>query len=175
VNSPVPLRLPKFIFGLSGDLSWKQFDLSFIFSGAAGHQLQFVNVNGFNGSSVVWGNHVSADVAADRYFFNDADPNDPKNNINGKYTRLKVADGQNTVASDWWLYDATWVKLRNLQLGYNLPASFAKKALIQRARVFFSGENLFMITPFPGLDPEMGTGFTYPTMKQYAVGLNVTF
>jgi TonB-linked SusC/RagA family outer membrane protein len=167
--------LPKFIFGLNGDVSWKQFDLSFIFSGAAGHQFQFVNVNGFNGSSVVWGNHVSAEVAADRYYFNDADPNDPKNNLNGKYTRLKVADGQNTVASDWWLYDATWVKLRNLQLGYNLPASLAKKALIQRARVFFSGENLFMITPFPGLDPEMGTGFTYPTMKQYALGLNVTF
>jgi len=167
--------LPKFVFGLSGDVSWKQFDLSFIFSGAAGHQYQFINNLGFNGSSVVWGNSVSADVAADRYYFNDADPSDPKNNIDGKYTRLKVADGQNNIASDWWLYDATWVKLRNLQLGYNLPASLAKKVLIQRARVFFSGENLFMITRFPGLDPEMGTNFTYPTMKQYALGLNVTF
>lgn len=168
--------LPKYIFGLSGELSWKQFDLSFIFSGAAGHQFQFANVLGFNGSSVVWGNHVSADVARDRYYYNDANPADPLNNINGKYTRLRVADGQNgAVGSDWWLYDAKWVKLRNLQLGYNLPADLAKRVSLQRARVFFSGENLFMLTPFPGLDPEMGTSFTYPTMKQFALGLNLTF
>jgi hypothetical protein len=131
---------------------------------------------GFNSSTVIWGNHVSADVANDRYYFNEADPADPRNNINGKYARLRVADGQNSaVSSDWWMYDATWLKMRNIQIGYNLPASIAKKAFIQRARVFFSGENVFMITKFPGLDPEIGTGFSYPTMKQYALGLNVTF
>ena len=167
--------LPKFVFGLSGDFSWKQFDMSFVLSGAAGHQYQFVGL-GFNSSTVVWGNHVSADVANDRYYFNEADPADPRNNINGKYARLRVADGQNAaVSSDWWMYDATWLKMRNIQIGYNLPASIAKKAFIQRARVFFSGENMFMITKFPGLDPEIGTGFNYPTMKQYAFGLNVTF
>lgn len=167
--------LPKYVFGFNIDLSWKNFDLSMIFSGAAGHKFSF-NQSGFNGSSVVWGNSISAAVAKDRYYFNDADPSDPRNNINGKYTRLRVSDGQNAaVGSDWWLYDASWVKLRNLQLGYNLPKSLMNKLSIQRARVFFSGENLFMITNFPGLDPEIGSGFSYPTMSQYAFGVNVTF
>lgn len=167
--------LPKYVFGLNGDFSWKQFDLSFILAGAAGHQFSMVQL-GFNSPTVIWGNHVSADVANDRYFYNDADPNDSRNNINGKYTRLRVADGQNTaVGSDFWLYDASYVKLRNLQLGYNLPANLLKKLTLQRARVFFSGENLFVLTSFPGLDPEIGSGFSYPTMKQFAFGLNVTF
>lgn len=167
--------LPKFVFGLNGDLSWKQFDMSFILAGAAGHQFSMVQL-GFNSPTVIWGNHVSADVANNRYYYNDADPNDPRNNINGKYTRLRVADGQNTaVGSDFWLYDASYVKLRNLQFGYTLPSNLLKKLSMQRARVFFSGENLFMITSFPGLDPEIGSGFSYPTMKQYALGVNVTF
>jgi hypothetical protein len=41
--------------------------------------------------------------------------------------------------------------------------------------VYFSGENLFMLTSFPGLDPELGASITYPTMKQFALGLNITF
>lgn len=167
--------LPKYVFGLNGDISWKQFDLSFILAGAAGHQFSMVQL-GFNSPTVIWGNHVSADVANNRYFYNDADPNDPRNNTNGKYTRLRVADGQNTaVGSDFWLYDASYVKLRNLQVGYTLASNLLKKLSLQRARVFFSGENLFMITSFPGLDPEIGSGFSYPTMKQFALGVNVTF
>ena len=167
--------LPKYVFGFNVDLTWKQFDLSMIFAGAAGHKLSF-NQRAFNSSTVVWGNGIAANVGKDRYYFNDADPADPRNNINGKYTRLRVADGQNAaVGSDWWLYDASWIKLRNLQLGYNLPAATAKRLNLQKARVFFSGENLFMITSFPGLDPEIGSGFSYPTMKQFAFGVNVTF
>jgi TonB-linked SusC/RagA family outer membrane protein len=167
--------LPKYVFGFNVDLRWKQFDLSLIFAGAAGHRFSF-NQRAFNSSSVVWGNAIAAKVAKERYYYNDADPSDPRNNINGKYVRLRVSDPQNApVGSDWWLYDASWIKLRNLQLGYNLPANVAKRLSLQRARVFFTGENLFMITSFPGLDPEIGSGFSYPTMKQFAFGVNVTF
>jgi hypothetical protein len=88
---------------------------------------------------------------------------------------LKVADAQNAQASDWWLFDGNWMKLRNLQLGYNVPSNIVSRLAIQRARVYFSGENLFMLTSFPGLDPELGASITYPTMKQFALGLNITF
>jgi hypothetical protein len=47
--------------------------------------------------------------------------------------------------------------------------------MLNRARVYFSGENLLMLTDFPGLDPEIGANVGYPTMKQYAIGVNVTF
>jgi hypothetical protein len=60
-------------------------------------------------------------------------------------------------------------------LGYNISEKLAQKLSLQRARVFFSGENLLMFTKFPGLDPEIGAGFNYPTMKQFALGINVTF
>ncbi len=167
--------LPKYVFGFNTEFSWKNFDLSLVFSGAAGHKFSFIQ-NGFNSSSVVWGNAISSNVATDRYYYNEANPADPRNNINGSYVRLRVADGQNAaVASDWWLYDASWVKLRNLQLGYNISEKLAQKLSLQRARVFFSGENLLMFTKFPGLDPEIGAGFNYPTMKQFALGINVTF
>jgi TonB-linked SusC/RagA family outer membrane protein len=166
--------LPKYVFGFSADFSWKSFDLSLIFSGAAGHQIQFNSI-GYNNSAVVWGNAINADVVKSRYYYNDADPADPKNNINGKNPRLKVADAQNAQASDWWLFDGNWMKLRNLQLGYNVPSNIVSRLAIQRARVYFSGENLFMLTSFPGLDPELGASITYPTMKQFALGLNITF
>jgi len=67
------------------------------------------------------------------------------------------------------------MKLKNLQLGYTIPANVCNRFLINRARLFLSGENLLMITKFPGLDAEIGTAITYPTMKQYALGLNITF
>lgn len=166
--------LPRFVFGFSMAFNWKQFDLSMIWAGAAGFQ-HYWNQQGYNNSSITNGWAIGQSVADNRYFFNPNDPNDPRNNINGSRPRLKSTDPQNNVASDFWLYDASWVKLRNLQLGYNLPASWADRMMLQRARVFFSGENLLMITAFPGLDPEIGPNTGYPTMRQFAFGLNVTF
>lgn len=167
--------LPKYVFGFNMDLSWKNFDFSMIVAGAAGHKFS-MNQRGFNSSTITWGNAIASEVAKNRYYYNEADPADPRNNVNGTLPRLRVADGQNAaVGSDFWLYDASWLKLRNIQLGYNLPKNIANKLSLQRARVYFSGENLLMITKFPGMDPETGSGFGYPTMKQYAFGVNVTF
>jgi hypothetical protein len=124
----------------------------------------------------VYGNAINASVVADRYYYNETNPADPNNNINAANTRLKVTDGQNKgVSSNWWLYDAGWMKLKNVQIGYNLPNSVINKMSIQKARIYFSGENLLLFTKYPGLDPEIGSGIDYPTMKQYAFGINVTF
>lgn len=167
--------LPKFVYGFNAEFTWKSFDLSMLWSGSTGQQYQY-NADGYNNSYVIFGNAINTDIAKNRYYYNDANPSDPANNINGKYTRLKVSDGQNRgVSSNWWLYNAGWLKLKNVQLGYNLPQNLVRKLSIQRARVYVTGENLLMITNYPGLDPEIGSGVDYPTMKQYAVGVNVTF
>lgn len=166
--------LPKFVFGMQMAFNWKSFDVSMIWAGAAGFHYYWNNQS-YNNSDVRNGFAISKEVAANRYFFNPNDPNDPNNNVNGSNPRLKSTDPQNNVASDFWLYDASWVKLRNLQLGYNLPQRLAEKIHMQRARVFFSGENLLLITAFPGLDPEIGSGIGYPTMRQYAFGVNLSF
>jgi TonB-linked SusC/RagA family outer membrane protein len=167
--------LPKYIFGLNFNVSWKQFDVSMIWAGATGMQYYW-NADNYNNSFVINGTAFSTLYANNHYFFDPANPTDPKNNTTAKYTRLKSTDPQNrAVASDFWLYDASWIKLRNLQVGYNLPDGWAKKAFLQRARIYFSGENLLLITQFSGLDPEIGSGVTYPTMKQISFGVNLTF
>jgi hypothetical protein len=169
-------QIPKYSFGLNFNVSYKNIDLSMLWSGSAG-MWYYWNASGYSNSVVSIGNGVSKLIADDHYYYNDANPSDPANNITGKYPRLKnTNDPQNSVvASDFFLYNASYVKLKNLQLGYSLPEKIAKKLAMQRARFYVSGENLFTITKYPGLDPEIGPGMGYPTMRQYALGLNITF
>jgi hypothetical protein len=166
--------LPKYIFGFNAEMSWKSFDISMIWAGAAGFQYYWNDT--YNNSTVRNGFAFSNMVLDNHYFYNPLDTKDPRNNINAKYTRLKSADPQNTaLPSDWWMQNGSWIKLKNLQIGYNIPEKLAKKMLMSRARVYVSGENLLMITKYPGLDPEIGAGIGYPTMRQYALGINVNF
>jgi TonB-linked SusC/RagA family outer membrane protein len=169
---------PKFLFGLNISATWKNFDFAMIWSGAAGMHYLYNTI--YNRSTVRNGTLVNSKAADNRYYYNDADPADPANNIDGSMPRLKLTGGAgdaiNDRASDFWLFNASYIKLRNLQIGYTLPESLSTKAHISRARIFASGENLLTITKYPGLDPEIDNGLVnYPTMKQYAVGVNVTF
>lgn len=167
---------PRYNFGLNLNLSYKNIDLSMLWSGSAG-MWYYWNSTGYNNSIVSLGNAVSTLIANDHYYYNDANPNDPANNITARYPRLKnTTDAQNaSVASDFYLYNASYLKLKNLQIGYTLPERISKKAAISRARLYLSGENLFTITKYPGLDPEIGANVGYPTLRQYSLGLNVTF
>lgn len=169
--------LPKFVFGLNAQFSWKQFDLSMIWAGAAGHEYYW-NSDSYNNSVVRNGFAFNTLYSGDHYFYDPNNPSDPRTNISSANTRLKPSgsDPQNAgVPSNHWLYNASWVKLKNLQVGYNLPEAWAKRAFMQRARIYFSGENLLLITSFPGLDPEIGSGLGYPTMRQFSLGVNLGF
>jgi len=167
---------PKYNFGFSATASWKGFDFSMLWSGSAGMSYYWLTGQGFHSNITRNGLSQDAAIAANHYYYNEADPNDPKNNINGKYPRLKdITDDQNDIASDFWLYDASYIKLRNIQIGYTLPANWIKTAWMTNARIFFSGENLLMITDYPGLDPEIGASEGYPTMKQYSFGVSIKF
>ncbi|TDE17213.1 SusC/RagA family TonB-linked outer membrane protein [Dyadobacter psychrotolerans] len=166
---------PRYIFGLTLNGSWKGFDLSMLWAGSTGMQYYY-NAEGYNNSIVRDGNGVSVRVADDHYYYNDVNPSDPGNNISGTFPRLKYnGDAINNTSNTFWLYDASYVKLKNLQLGYSIPDVWVKKAKMSRARIFLSGENLLILTKYPGLDPEIGSGVGYPTMKQYSLGVNVTF
>ncbi|MEX6686993.1 TonB-dependent receptor [Danxiaibacter flavus] len=166
---------PKFNFGLNLSASWKGFDLSMLWAGSAGMSYRW-NTQGFNSSIVQNGYSVSDFAANNHYYYNDANPNDPANNISGKYPRLKnTSDPINTIANDFYVYDASYIKLKNLQFGYTLPAALIRKAYMSNVRAYISAENLLIITSYPGMDPEIGADVNYPTMKQFAFGLNVTF
>ncbi len=169
-------ELPRFNFGLNFNASWKGFDFSMIWAGSSGMQY-FWNQRIYNTTNLRAGMSISERVANDRYFYNAADPNDPRNNINASFPRLKLIDNepQNNLASDFFIYDATFIKLKNMQIGYTVPAKLLNKVKMSNLRIFFSGENLLMFTNYPGLDPEIGSDVEYPTMRQVAFGINASF
>lgn len=166
---------PKFILGLNMSASWRGFDLSMLWAGATGMQYLY-NQQGINGTRTTLTNSIGTRIADDHYYYNDANPGDPANNMTGSFPRLKSgSDNQTNIPSSYWLYKASYAKLKNVQVGFTVPEKWSSKLAISRARLFVSGENVFMITRYPGLDPEVGANVSYPTMKQYAVGINVVF
>ncbi len=89
----------------------------------------------------------------------------------------------NTQISSYLIEDGSFIKLKNLQLGYNIPETVLSRVNIGSIRVYLQGINLFTITKYSGLDPELGgndtsfgvDGGNYPLVKQYLIGVNVNF
>lgn len=168
---------PKIVFGSQMNFSWKNFDLDLIWSGQAGAKIYWLESGYNNPTALRVGWAVSKMLAKDHYYYNDTDTSDPLNNITSKTPRLKLneSDGQNTQASTRWLYNASYLRLKNLTLGYNFSQRIASKIHAEKLRIYFSAENLLTITSFPGLDPEMGGNTNYPLIRQIAIGTNITF
>lgn len=168
--------MPLFTFGAQMNVNWKNFDLNLIWSGQAGGKIYWME-RGYNNSITRSGYQIGKMLENNHYYYNEANPQDPQNNISADYPRLKYDenDAQNTQASTRWLYDASYLRLKNLTLGYTLPHKAVSKLSIQQIRIYFSAENVFTITSFPGLDPEMGGNTNYPLIRQIALGANITF
>ena len=167
--------MPKFTFGSQMNFSWKNFDLNLIWSGQAGVKLYWLE-SGYNNSGTRIGFQIGKMLENNHYYYNEADPNDINNNLTAAYPRLRIdGGGQNTQGSTRWLYDGSFVRLKNLTFGYTLPKQIAAKIYTENVRLYFSAENLFTITSFPGLDPEMGGYTNYPVFRQIAFGTNITF
>lgn len=85
----------------------------------------------------------------------------------------------NTKYSTFWLKDASYLRLKNLEVGYTIPSELTKKMHVENARIYFSGVNLWTKTDVDDYDPEKLTGDDrnrdYPQSKVYSLGLNVTF
>ena len=167
---------PKYNFGLQAYASWNNFDFSMNWMGAAGFSIYYYDV-GRNASGTIYGYLISQTIADDHYFYDPANPNDPRTKLTSKNARLtnNGSSAQSHAQSTLHLEKGDFLKLRNLTFGYTIPSHLSKKAYVQNARVFVSGENLLTITGFSGMDPEMRVGFQYVTMRQFAFGINVTF
>ena len=68
-----------------------------------------------------------------------------------------------------------YLRCKNIQLGYTLPRHISEKFFVENLKIYTSIDNLFTLTDFPGLDPEIAAGVGYPQLRQYSVGINVTF
>lgn len=167
--------MPKYNFGLFMSADWNNFDLSMNWGGAAGYKLYYYST-GRNASTTVYGYAIPDAIAFDHYFFDPENPNDPRTNLTSKNPRLAyLSSTPSSASSALHLEDGSFVKLRNLTFGYTIPQNISRKFFVEKLRLYFSGENLFTITGFSGMDPEMRTTEGYSTMRQYAFGVNLTF
>jgi TonB-linked SusC/RagA family outer membrane protein len=151
--------IPEINYGFGPSIQWKNLDFSFFFQGAARTSLM---MSGFQPFGTQYNRNVLQWIADDYWSSTNQNPN-------AAYPRITQFDnGHNTAASDYWLRDASFLKLKNLEIGYR----FYKKMF----RVYLSGMNLWTLSSFDLWDPEMGggKGLSYPTQKVYNVGVQMT-
>jgi hypothetical protein len=175
--------IPKFLGSVNLDASYKSFDFNAFFYGVSGNKI-------FNNNQSSLESFGQLSNISEEYLLNSWTPTNPSN----RYPRVTANDyNQNRSGrpSDAFIEDGSYLRLRSVQVGYTLPLNLTSKVAISRARVFISAQNLFTITNYSGLDPEIGlpqqgngarsvyaSGIdigTYPTSKFYTFGLNVTF
>ena len=98
-----------------------------------------------------------------------------ESNKSTKYPKLHTsASTLNTVNSDYWLYNTSFFRIKSIQLGYTLPSRLTQRLCIKRVRIYTNMENYFTFTSFDGYNPE-SPSMSYPLMKQWVIGVNLTF
>ena len=158
--------LPRLTYGADLGLSWNNFDFSVRFQGVGKHMVYYNN-QAFRFVTVM-GQSLVKDITDNAWT--------PDNPYKSKYPLLRnSANGKNNIASDAFVHNASYLRCKNIQLGYTLPKELTEKIFIQNLKIYTSIDNLFTITDFPGLDPEVGATVGYPTVRQYSVGLNISF
>ncbi|WP_082489314.1 TonB-dependent receptor [Dyadobacter sp. Leaf189] len=150
-------------FALNGNVSWRGFDLTFLLQGAAGRKDYWINI------------YNNVNFGAQRYASTPGHWDNPWSveNRDGAWPRL--SGNANREETTFWLDNLSYLRVKNIQLGYNLPITLTKKLGISNFRVFASTENLATITKFRGLDPEKAGNRSdaYPLNKSYSVGINI--
>lgn len=162
--------IPRYTYSVRGNLGWRGIDFSFVLQGVG-------KCSGFLEGSA---RHALQDMAAypqkvhlERY--NVVTNPNPK----ASYPRLTYNTGfnQNTF-STFWLEDASYLRVKNVQLGYTFPEKWMKKARIDNFRIYASADNLFTFSKFfYAYDPEtpVSRGGYYPLVKTVVIGVNLTF
>ncbi len=173
VNDRSPIMNPSFPeinYGFSGGFTIKNFDFSFLFQGAANMSMSL----GFNALLPFSAYGSAMDFIRDRWY-----AGSPDNNANAKIPRLTLnyADMTNYYNSSLWIRDAAYLRLRNVQISYNMSGSFLKKIGANSMKVFASGQNLLTWDTLKFIDPEnIATGsMTYPQLKVFNFGINLQF
>lgn len=159
-------EFPSWTAGLGANFYYKDFDLSIFFQGAFDVDAY---VNGeaayafFNGGKVL-------ERHLDRW---------TPTNHDASYPRITISNQDNFAFSSYWLEDASYVRLKNLTIGYNIPKALLSKINLDRVKIFLTGENLFTITGMETLDPESAPsnprGGLYSNVRKISIGLKVGF
>lgn len=159
---------PDVMFALTNNFSYRNFDLEIFFQGVAGNEIYNANRIWQEGMSVPqnqlkdviyrWNGEGSTNLIPRAVY---GDPN------------------KNTRHSDRFIENGSYLRLKNLTLGYTLPAKISRKVFMENFRVYFTAQNLFTISKYSGFDPEVGVNgidlSNYPLTRSFSFGLNVKF
>lgn len=181
---------PKLGYGINIHLNYQGFDLGLLFNGVQGVQL-FNGVKAYEQSLFQDGNTTSK-VFGDSFLGGNGLTSQPRLGIaqNGGFT-LDPNQNYSSVNS-YFVENGSYLKLKNAQLGYTFSNQLLQKLSVKTARIFVMANNVFTITKYKGLDPELGSSFTpsgygtvttqgidavtnYPQTKIYTVGVDLTF
>jgi len=166
---------PEIQYGFGASMGYKDFDFSFFFQGNARVSFFIEPTTSVTDAGIPKGiapfhEFRNALKLIERDHWSLTNPNE-----HAFYPRLSVSPlANNTVASSWWLREGSFMRLKTVEIGYKLP--FANKWGMQQCRIYFVGENLFVISPFKLWDPELKErALAYPPNKRYNIGININF
>jgi len=145
---------PDFTYSITNYFSYKDFDLSIFLNGSYGGKILNALKFETEGLSGLYQNQLAA--AANFWT-----PSNPNSNIPSPRGGLA---NNNLVMSDRFLESASFLRIQNVRLGYNLPQRWAKYAKLNHLKVYVSGQNLYVFTKYSGLDPEVGSFNQNPTL-----------
>lgn len=166
---------PDFLYGFSNTMSYKNFDLNFFIQGSQGGDVFNANTTSI-GSSFYFGENQLKEVYNDHW-----SPANP--NANAKYP--KISSATKFRESNRYIEDGSYLRLKNIQLAYNVPVSKSGSSFFKQLQFYVSAQNLITVTNYSGYDPEINTyggansislGIDqtgYPNAKTYTVGAHI--
>jgi TonB-linked SusC/RagA family outer membrane protein len=164
---------PEIYYGFDITANWKGFDFSVLIQGATHYARYMRDAAAYP----LFNSGTSLKSLMDRW--HRADPFDPESEwIPGKYpSTYATGKTNNTRASTFYNLDSYYLRIKNIELGYTFPKQWIHKTGLNNLRLYVSGNNVLTFDNLPYGDPEAasGTGFGYPSVKIWNVGINVTF
>ncbi|KAA9038660.1 TonB-dependent receptor [Ginsengibacter hankyongi] len=152
---------PQITYGFNVSIDYHAFSLFANFAGASKvwQPFRFQALLGYN---------ALQDLLDNRY---------TEGSMNSKYPTLPQQSGVNSLASTFWLYNTSFMRLKTLELGYDLPHALLSKVRLEGARIYINGSNLLTFSKMKLFDPETNDpdGFFYPQSRIYNLGINITF
>ena len=165
---------PSVTYGMNLFGNWRGFDISVLWQAATGRKDYWLEP--FNNVNIPGTRNAFQD-----FHWNDTWTLDQRG---ASLPRLNSGSGANNQAeSTFWLDDFSYLRLKNIQVGYNIPAKFMSRVGVSKLRVYGTAENLLTFTKYRGVDPEKSTSVSgaevnddpFPLLKSYSFGLNLSF
>lgn len=168
---------PEIIYGFGVSLGHKGFDVSVFFQGLGRESFWIDATSAYSTKYNKYGTAPFVNNGQLLKAYSDSHWSEDNRDIYALYPRYSAYENHNnTQVSTWWMRDGSFVRLKQMELGYTLPQKLTNKIHIDNLRVYFQGNNLLCWSKFKLWDPELaGEGFNYPIQRTFNIGVNVTF